>query len=175
MGATTIWERWDGIKRDSTFQDSSMNSFNHYAYGAIGDWMYRDMAGLSEDEPGYRKIKIMPHIGGGITSAKADLETCYGKASSAWQLQNNQLVLSVEVPANTSASIFIPAKNAEAITEGGKRIAGNRDLKVAGREGEYIKVETGSGKYVFRVNLYLKSFHRPPLKTWPNQSRDTGQ
>jgi alpha-L-rhamnosidase len=88
-----------------------MNSFNHYAYGAIGDWMYRVMAGLSEDEPGYKKIKIMPHIGGGITSAKADLQTYYGKASSAWELQNNRLVLTTEIPPNTTATIFIPAKN----------------------------------------------------------------
>jgi len=152
MGATTIWERWDGIKRDSTFQDPSMNSFNHYAYGAIGDWMYRDMAGLSEEEPGYKKIRIMPHIGKGITHAKADLQTYYGKASSGWQLKNNQLVLNVEVPVNTTATIFIPAKNADAITESGKRLSGSKDLTVAGKEGEYIKVEAGSGKYVFKVN-----------------------
>jgi alpha-L-rhamnosidase len=152
MGATTIWERWDGIKRDSTFQNPAMNSFNHYAYGAVGDWLYRDMAGLSEDAPGYKKIKIMPHIGVGITSAKADLETYYGKASSGWKLQNNQLVLSVEIPANTSASIFIPAKNAEAITEGGKGLSDSKELKIAGKEGEYFKVEAGSGKYVFTIN-----------------------
>jgi alpha-L-rhamnosidase len=152
MGATTIWERWDGQKPDSTFQNDAMNSFNHYAYGAVGDWMYRVMAGLSEDAPGYKKIKIMPHIGGGITSANADLQTYYGKASSAWQLQNNKLVLSVEVPANTSASIYIPAENAESITEGGKRLSGNKELKIVGKEGEYIKVEAGSGKYVFKVN-----------------------
>jgi alpha-L-rhamnosidase len=153
MGATTIWERWDGIKkRDSSFQNVMMNSFNHYAYGAVGDWMYRVMAGLSEDAPGYKKIKIMPHIGTGITSAKADLETYYGKASSAWQVQNNELVLSVEVPANTSASIFIPATNVEAITEGGNKLSESKELKIAGREGEYIRVEAGSGKYVFKVN-----------------------
>jgi alpha-L-rhamnosidase len=152
MGATTIWERWDGQKSDSTFQNPFMNSFNHYAYGAVGDWMYRVMAGLSEDAPGYKKIKIMPHIGEGITSAKAELQTYYGKASSAWQLQNKQLVLSVEVPANTSASIFIPAKHVEAITEGGKRLSGISELKIIGKEGEYINVEAGSGKYVFKVN-----------------------
>ena len=152
MGATTIWERWDGIKRDSTFQDPAMNSFNHYAYGAIGDWMYRNMAGLSEDAPGYKRIKIMPHIGKGITYAKADLNTYYGKASSGWQLQNNQLILNVEIPANTSGSIYIPAKNVDLITEGGKRLSGIKGLKVTGKQGDYIKVEAGSGQYVFKVN-----------------------
>jgi alpha-L-rhamnosidase len=153
MGATTIWERWDGIKPDSTLQTSGMNSFNHYAYGAIGDWMYRIMAGLSEDEPGYKKIKIMPHIGGGITFAKADLQTYYGKASSDWQIQNNQFFLTVEIPANTSANIYIPAKYENTITEGGKKLSGRKEIKIIGQENGYFKVQTGSGKYVFSVSM----------------------
>jgi alpha-L-rhamnosidase len=152
MGATTIWERWDGQKPDSTFQDAGMNSFNHYAYGAIGDWMYRVMAGINEGEPGYKKIVIKPHPGGGLTSAAADLQTYYGKVRSAWQLQGEQLQLEVEVPVNTTAIIYIPAKNADAVTEGSKKISGNKALKIAGQEGAYIKVETGSGKYAFTVN-----------------------
>jgi alpha-L-rhamnosidase len=152
MGATTIWERWDGQKPDSTFQDAGMNSFNHYAYGAIGDWMYRVMAGINEGEPGYKKIVIKPHPGGGLTSAAADLQTYYGKVRSAWQLKGEQLQLEVEVPVNTTAIIYIPAKNADAVTEGSKKISGNKALKIAGQEGAYIKVETGSGKYAFTVN-----------------------
>jgi alpha-L-rhamnosidase len=152
MGATTIWERWDGQKPDSTFQDAGMNSFNHYAYGAIGDWMYRVMAGINEGEPGYKKIAIKPRPGGGLTSAAADLQTYYGKVRSAWQLKGEQLQLEVEVPVNTTAIIYIPAKNADAVTEGGKKISGNKALKIAGQEGAYIKVETGSGKYAFTVN-----------------------
>ena len=152
MGATTIWERWDRQKPDSSFQNAAMNSFNHYAYGAIGDWMYRVIAGLSEEEPGYKKIKIMPHIGGGLTSARADLQTYYGIATSAWELQNNHLTLITEIPANTTATIFIPAKSANDITEGGKKISGNKDFKIFGQEGKYVKLETGSGKYVFSIN-----------------------
>ncbi len=152
MGATTIWERWDGQKPDGSFQNPEMNSFNHYAYGAIGDWMYRVMAGLSVDEPGYKKIKIMPHIGGGLTSAKADLQTYYGKASSAWEFQNDLLILTAEIPANTMATIFIPAKSADDITEGGKKISANKDFKIVGQEDKYVKIETGSGKYVFSIN-----------------------
>jgi alpha-L-rhamnosidase len=94
----------------------------------------------------------MPHIGGGITSAKAELQTYYGKASSAWQLQNNRLVLTTEIPPNTTATIFIPAKNADAISEGGKKISGIKEFKIIGQEGDYVKVETGSGKHVFTIN-----------------------
>ena len=84
MGATTIWERWDGQKPDSTFQTPGMNSFNHYAYGAIGDWMYRQMAGLDteEDGVGYKKIKIQPQIGGGFEHAAVMCQTPYGNLGS---------------------------------------------------------------------------------------------
>ena len=88
MGATTIWERWDGQKPDSTFQTPGMNSFNHYAYGAIGDWMYRTIAGLDtyEDGVGYKHSRIKPHTGGEFTQVSAELETYYGKLSSTWKI-----------------------------------------------------------------------------------------
>ena len=149
MGATTIWERWDGQKPDSTFQNPGMNSFNHYAYGAIGDWMYRVMAGINEGEPGYKKIIIKPHVGGGLTSATAALQTYYGKVSSAWQVKGDQLQLEVEVPANTVATVFLPAKTGAKITEGGQPLSAVKGIKVIGQDGPYIKVETGSGKYLF--------------------------
>ena len=149
MGATTIWERWDGQKPDSTFQNPGMNSFNHYAYGAIGDWMYRVMAGINEGEPGYKKIIIKPHVGGGLTSATAALQTYYGKVSSAWQVKGDQLQLEVEVPANTVATVFLPAKTGAKITEGGQPLSAVKGIKVIGQDGPYVKVETGSGKYLF--------------------------
>ena len=75
--ATTIWERWDGQRPDGSFQSSGMNSFNHYAYGAVGDWMYQTVAGLDTDpeSPGYRHLRIQPRPGGGLTAARAALET----------------------------------------------------------------------------------------------------
>src|SRR5436190_15906863 len=99
MGATTIWERWDGIKPDSTFETPSMNSFNHYSYGAIGDWMYRVVAGIDTypDAPGYKHIRIMPHVGGDLTYANADLKTYYGVVSSHWKIDSDRLQLDVEI------------------------------------------------------------------------------
>ena len=101
QGATTIWERWDGQKPDGTFQDKGMNSFNHYAYGAIGDWMYRVMAGIDIDPaaPGYKHILVQPQPGGGFTSVKAAHESPYGTVASAWTLDNGAFALTVEVPA----------------------------------------------------------------------------
>ncbi|HEX6429506.1 MAG TPA: family 78 glycoside hydrolase catalytic domain [Niastella sp.] len=151
MGATTIWERWDGQKPDSTFQTPNMNSFNHYAYGAIGDWMYRVIAGLDtyEDGPGYKHIKIQPQPGGGLTKAAATLQTYYGTVSSSWIINGNECTLDVEIPANTTADIFIPAASAEAITEGGKPITSLKDLQLTGTANQYVMVKAGSGKYHF--------------------------
>ena len=154
MGATTIWERWDGQKPDGTFQTPGMNSFNHYAYGAIGDWMYRVIAGIDTEEsaPGYRRIKMQPHIGGGLTNAAASLQTYYGTVSSGWKKEGNQLVWNVEIPANTTATLYIPARSAESVKENNAALAAANGLKVLGSEGEYVKVEAGSGKYGFTIS-----------------------
>lgn len=118
MGATTIWERWDGIKPDGTFQTPSMNSYNHYAYGAIGDWMYKNIAGINPDEAGYKKIRIEPRLGRGITTASASLDTPYGVVSSSWKLENGTFKLSVSIPPNTTATVIMPGRIAN--TKGGQ-------------------------------------------------------
>jgi alpha-L-rhamnosidase len=153
MGATTIWERWGGIHPDSTFEPASMNSFNHYAYGAIGDWMYRVVAGLDtyDDAPGYKHIKIQPHIGGGLTNASASLQTYYGKASSGWKLEGNKIIMDIEIPANTTATVFVPASNKEAITENGNAVSSSKELQVTGTENGYVVLKVNSGKYHFEV------------------------
>lgn len=154
MGATTIWERWDGIKPDGTFQTPGMNSFNHYAYGAIGDWMYRSVAGINLDEnaPGYKKIIIKPHLTDSLSFASASLQTYYGKVSSEWKMENGNLVLNVEVPANTTATIFIPAKNQIGVIENGKALNEVKELTTIAFSDGYLQVNVGSGKYSFAVN-----------------------
>lgn len=154
MGATTIWERWNGIRTDGTFEPASMNSFNHYAYGAIGDWMYRVAAGLDtyESDPGYKKIKVMPHIGGGLTSVAAQLQTPYGTAASQWKTDSSKLWMDVTIPANTTAVVYIPAKNIESILEGNKPLSALNDAHILAADNNYIPVEVGSGTYHFVVN-----------------------
>lgn len=151
MGATTIWERWDGQRTDGTFQNKGMNSFNHYAYGAIGDWMYRAMAGIDTDaeSPGYRHSVIKPHPGGGITSVAATYESGYGRLGVQWKADQQKFTLDVEVPSNTRATIWIPASSPANVKEGGKPLSSVKELKVLGTEDGYIKVEVGSGKYGF--------------------------
>jgi alpha-L-rhamnosidase len=153
MGATTIWERWDGIKPDSTFEVPSMNSFNHYAYGAIGDWMYKNIAGINyvEEAPGYKKIIIRPHLTDSLTFASSSIKTYYGNVSSEWRKESEYLLFNVDVPANSTAVIFIPASDIEQVTEGGKNIGTTAEFKVAKTGDGYVSLSTGSGKYSFSI------------------------
>ena len=153
MGATTIWERWDGQKPDSTFQSVGMNSFNHYSYGAIGDWMYRQMVGLDtyEDGVGYKHSKVQPHIGGSFTHAAASLQTYYGKLSSGWKIQGDDILFDVTIPANTTASVFIPTKAASKVSENGAALSAVVGLQVIGQKEEYLETKLGSGEYHFII------------------------
>lgn len=109
-GATTIWERWNSILPDGSFETSGMNSLNHYAYGSIGDWMYRKIAGINQLEPGYRRFYVRPMFVKGIEEAEASLECPYGKIVSSWSCKNKKIHVRVQVPANTSAVIYLPEK-----------------------------------------------------------------
>lgn len=109
-GATTIWERWNGWTPEGGFQDKSMNSFNHYAYGAVGAWMYESVAGLAPDpaQPGYRHIVFRPRPGGGITWAEASLETAHGRVSIRWDRGPEELRVRLTVPSGTRATFHPP-------------------------------------------------------------------
>lgn len=147
MGATTIWERWDGMKPDSTFQTANMNSFNHYAYGAIGDWMYRTVAGIKEAAPGYRKITFAPQPGGNLTQAAAELQTPYGPVKSSWRIAGGILSYDVVVPANTTAEVILPKAGDAAVTE--QKMALSKTKLTAEKAGDDLKVSVGSGSYHF--------------------------
>lgn len=151
QGATTIWERWDGIKPDGTFQTPSMNSYNHYAYGAIGDWMYRNIGGInpSSDGSGYKKFHIKVIPGGGLTSASARLETQYGPISSSWTYGQNIFNQDIEIPVNTSADVYIPSDGLQYTTENNKTLDKSKGLEAVGYENGYVHLKLGSGKYRF--------------------------
>jgi alpha-L-rhamnosidase len=150
-GATTIWERWDGLKPDGTFQDKGMNSFNHYAYGAVGEWMYSVMAGIDLDSaaPGYKHVLIQPRPGGGFTSVSAAHDTPYGKVSSAWTIRQGTFTLTIDVPANTRATVRLPAAVLATVTEGGQAVRAGNGITGARQDGSAVVVEAGSGHYTF--------------------------
>ena len=151
MGATTIWERWDGEKTDSTFQDPGMNSFNHYAYGAIGDWMYRVSAGIEINVPGYKHIIIQPHPSEKLTYSRASFESSYGTIASGWERKNGKVIIKVRVPANTSATIILPVMNKDKVTESGKALSLNIYLKDIKTFDNKLTLQAGSGDYTFEI------------------------
>lgn len=152
MGATTIWERWDGVKPDSTFQNAGMNSFNHYAYGAIGHWMYTTVAGINPDEkqPGYKHIIITPQPGGTLTYAKATYHSMYGNIKSGWKLDERSMQVDVEVPPNTTATVYLPQAKQEEVQESGHTLSGDLNgIHTIQQLNNRVKIEIGSGVYSF--------------------------
>ncbi|OPA76887.1 alpha-L-rhamnosidase [Paenibacillus selenitireducens] len=150
-GATTIWEHWDGIKPDGTFWSEDMNSFNHYAYGAIGEWLYRVVGGIDtmETEPGYRRIRIQPHIGGGLSSAETRLQSMYGEIVSSWEKQDQEIKLMVTIPANTTASVILTLQHPDDVRVDGHLLCEGNGIRRIMRSQDSVEIELGSGTYHF--------------------------
>jgi alpha-L-rhamnosidase len=149
-GATTIWERWDGIKPDGSLQNPSMNSFNHYAYGAIGEWMYSVMAGINIDphQPGYKHTFIEPRPGGGLEWVKCSLHTMYGDVSSSWEIKAKTMTTRILVPPNTTATIRLPDTRLEDVRASGIPLGQSPAVRNLRQEANSVSFEVGSGSYV---------------------------
>ena len=154
LGATTMWERWDGWTPEQGFQGIGMNSFNHYAFGAVGEYLYRFVGGIDTDGPGFRRLSIAPQPGAGLTQARTSYDSPTGKISSAWQIADGIFSLDVTVPPNTTATIHVPAADAAAVCEGGRPAA-----KAAGLE--FLRVEQGTA--VYRAGSGRYQFTAPAL------------
>ncbi len=144
-GATTVWERWDGYVKGRGFQDAGMNSFNHWALGAVGEWIWRHVAGLNPDtaRPGWKHFLIAPRPGGGVTWARGHYDSIRGRIASHWTIENGHFRLQVTVPPNTTATIRVPTSDASKITESGQSARPSRL-----DEGAAL-FEAGSGTYSF--------------------------
>ncbi|GGF99150.1 family 78 glycoside hydrolase catalytic domain [Paenibacillus abyssi] len=151
-GATTIWEHWDGIKEDGSFWSKDMNSFNHYAYGAIGDWLYRSVAGIDTDdhEPGYKRIRIRPQPGDGLDWAQGQLQTLYGLVRSRWEKSDDgRMRIEVKIPPNTTAEIHLPGAALEAVTENGIKLSEAAGISSVTDMDTGVRVLVGSGEFQF--------------------------
>jgi len=151
QGATTIWERWDAWTHDKGFQDQGMNSFNHYAYGAVGAWMYAVIGGidLDPDQPGYKHIVMRPQPGGGLTHAKAGLHSMYGLIRSDWTLEKDTFDWQITVPANTTATVYVPALDDSRITEDGQPVETADRVTFLRKENGFAVFAVESGSYAF--------------------------
>jgi hypothetical protein len=153
MGATTLWERWDGYVAERGFDNhTAMNSLNHVVLGSVGEWMWRNIIGLAPDDssPGYKHFVIYPRPGGGLAWARGGYESVRGRISSGWKIDNGFFSLDVVVPPNTSATIYLPTSDISKVQENGKTIGEGGGIRfVRGENGSAI-FEVGSGSYHFR-------------------------
>jgi len=152
-GATTIWERWDGWTEEKGFQTPGMNSFNHYSFGSIGRWLFGSVAGIDTDGPGYKRIIIQPRPGGGLDYAKASYNSINGEIVSDWKIMGGKFALNVTIPANTTATVYVPAGDVESVTEGGKPAAKAGDVSLLRMEDDSAVFAVGSGHYRFVSKL----------------------
>ncbi|RII14768.1 Bacterial alpha-L-rhamnosidase [Streptomyces sp. YIM 130001] len=143
QGATTMWERWDSIRPDGSFQDAGMNSFNHYAYGSVGEWMYAHIAGIAPGSPGFRKVVVRPRPGGGVTEASGTYRSLYGPISTRWKAASDSFRLTVSLPAHTSGEVWVPAKKGADVSHG--------DAEFLRREAGCAVFSVGAGRHRFSV------------------------
>ncbi|WP_419872797.1 family 78 glycoside hydrolase catalytic domain [Candidatus Pristimantibacillus sp. PTI5] len=159
-GATTIWERWNSYSVEDGFGPASMNSFNHFSYGAIGEWMYNNMLGISNDlnNPGFKHTILQPSFDGlnRITWAKGSYDSVYGTISSGWNVDGNSLTYEATVPANTTATLYLPAASANFVTEGGLPAAQAEGIQFVGYENGKAVYELESGSYHFVSSIALE-------------------
>ena len=154
-GATTVWERWNAILPDGSFHDPGMNSFNHYAYGAVGKWMYGTMAGVRSLEPGYRRTLVAPRVDERVGHVDYSLDTPYGAVESGWDAEGDRLEVTVTVPASTTAEIRVPAASRHAVLESGKPVARVRGIEFERMVDGAAAFSVGSGTYRFVVDEAL--------------------
>ena len=125
QGATTMWERWDGWTPEDGFQDPGMNSFNHYAFGAVGEWLYSTIGGIAPLEPGFKTFQIAPQPGGGLTWAKTSYDSIHGLIRSDWSLAGGDFTLKVEAPVNTTVTVVLPPDYRGEAAVNGEQVTGD--------------------------------------------------
>lgn len=165
-GATTIWERWDSYTKEDAFgrHNAAMNSFSHYAFGAVCEWMFRTLAGIDSDGPGYKTIIINPNPPSPNSNAmhepidwvRASYDSIRGPIVSDWKIENGKFHLNVSIPANTTAKIYIPTTEKNSISESGKSLQESSFVKFVKTEGNRTVLAVESGDYQFVATSSLK-------------------
>jgi alpha-L-rhamnosidase len=148
-GATTLWERWEYLTGDA------MNSHNHPMMGSVGSWFYKYVLGIIPDfsHPGFAQFTVKPYLMKELTFAEGELDTVKGTIQVSYRKQGNRFVLDVTVPANSTALLYIPARNAKSVTENGKNISSINEISFMKEENGYVVLKVGSGNYQFNSRI----------------------
>ena len=155
-GATTIWERWDGWTKERGFQSARMNSFNHYALGSVGEWLYRFVLGIDQEPgtAGFGRLLVRPHPGGSLSWARGSYSSVRGPVASGWRRDDGRFTFSLGLPPNVTASVRIPSDDPAAVRDR----AGSGPVSVAGYPGA-----PGATEAVFAVGPGSHEFTGPAL------------
>jgi alpha-L-rhamnosidase len=158
QGATSIWERWDGWTPEKGFQDPGMNSFAHYSFGAVYQWMVENIGGIRSDGPAYKHIIIAPQLDGKLTHAAVGYDSIRGRIETTWKRDGDKFNLGVAIPANTTATVYLPVRpatppsaNPGNITESGRSLDQAKGVKLLRMENDRVVLEVESGSYHFAV------------------------
>jgi alpha-L-rhamnosidase len=155
LGATTMWERWNGWLPNKGFADSRMNSFNHYSFGAVGEYLFGMIGGIRETSPGFHTFQLAPVISDSLQWSACEFESIYGKISSKWTQNANELLLNVTIPANTNAEILIPTSSTANVFEENTLASKAVNVRFVSFENGKAKYRVESGKYSFK-SLIIK-------------------
>jgi alpha-L-rhamnosidase len=151
QGATSIWERWDGWTPKKGFQDVAMNSFAHYSFGAVGQWMFQTLAGIDATEPGFQRLLIRPQPAAGLTWVKASYRSLHGRIATQWRTHDGRLTFDVTIPANTTATVCLPFADLADVTEGGRPAAHVAGIKLLRNSNAGSQWEIAAGQYRFML------------------------
>ncbi len=152
-GATSIWERWDGWTPENGFQTPGMNSFAHYSFGAVCQWIFENIGGIQTDSPGFKHIVLKPQPGGKLTWAKTDFNSIRGAIGTDWKLTGSVLDCQVTLPPNTTATLYMPAKSAAVVTESGQPAGQADGVTLVKYEDGYAVYTILSGSYQFKSRI----------------------
>ena len=155
QGATSIWERWDGYVKGRGVQGKGMNSFNHYAFGAVGEWMYKNILGIQPDDnyPGYTQFILKPLPKGTLTWAKGSYNSISGKIETEWKKDGSNFEYDFTIPANTSARVYIPSENSDSVTINGEKLSDTMSHKEIEFADNYTSFELPAGQYQLKSRL----------------------
>ena len=149
QGATTIWERWNSYSHEDGFGDVNMNSFNHYSLGSCGEWMFRSLLGIETDVAGFQELVMKPEIGDGITWVKGHYDSIHGRISSAWKREGECFLWEIQIPVNTTATVYIPTGDIRSIRESGRPVDQAEGVEFLRVEADRSVFKVGSGRYAF--------------------------
>jgi alpha-L-rhamnosidase len=155
-GATSIWERWNSYTKDAGENSSlnaAMNSFSHYAFGSVTEWMFIHGLGIESEGAGFRNIIIKPSISNEMEFMKGSYNSINGMIASGWELKGNKLSMNVSIPVNTKAKIHIPTSKSSSVKEKGKEISKVSGIKILSTNANEIILEVGSGEYEFSATV----------------------